>query len=181
MHVGEIYRGRLPDPIITWVRRLFTAGAIGRDSLRLSLIGPSIESEILDIAVLRKLVVNGTIHYVPHRVPQEEARRVACQAERLPLLQPQSDTQVPAKHFEYIRIGRHVLANVRRDLPSERILELRGIRHRVIYTDDSPDEVDAKLIEFLRLTMDPIAPSHAFEERFDARSQARILAALEST
>ena len=178
VHVGEIYGGRHPGPILASVRRLLAAGVIGRDSLRLSLIGPSVESEIPEIAVLRELVANGTIQYVPHRVPQEEARRVACQADGLLLLQPQTDTQVPAKLFEYIRIGRPVLAYVRRNSPSERILALSGIRHRAVYTDDGPKEVDAKLLEFLALPTDPVPPSAEFEEQFDARHHARSLASI---
>ena len=178
VHVGELYAGRHPGPILASMQRLVARGALAPDSLRLSLIGPSSDAAIPDIDLLRQLARAGMVEYVPSQIPQDQARLVACQADALLLLQPQSGLHLPAKIFEYIRIGRPVLALVRRDSPSEHILSRCGIVHRAIYPDDPPEEVDWKMIEFLALPSDPVAPNNWFVEQFDAYRQTETLASI---
>lgn len=178
VHVGEMYAGRHPGPVLDSIDRLITRGAIARGSLQLSLIGPSTDEAIPNIDVLRRLVASGVVEYVPTLVPREKARLIACEADALLLLQPQSDIQVPAKLFEYIRIGRPVLAYIRRDSPADQILSRSGIPHRSIYPEDPPQEVDAKMLEFLALPSDPISPSDWFVGKFNARRQVQTLSAI---
>ena len=178
VHVGELYAGRHPGPILVSMQRLVARGTLLPDSLRLSLIGSSSDAEIPDIDVLRQLARAGIVEYVPSQIPKDQARLVACQADALLLLQPQSGLHLPAKIFEYIRIGRPVLALVRRDSPSEHILSRCGIVYRAIYPDDPPEEVDRKIIEFLALPSDPIAPNKWFIEQFDALRQTETLSSI---
>lgn len=178
VHVGELYTGRHPGPLLSSARRLIASGALAPGRMRFAFIGPAVEDEIPDLETLRELAAAGIVDYRPGRVPQAEARRHACEADGLVLLQPQSDTQVPAKLFEYVRIGRPVLAYLRRDSPSERILALSGTPHVAVYTDDGPAEVDAKLLAFLDLPSGSVEPSEAFARQFNARDQAQALARL---
>ena len=178
VHVGELYRGRHPGLILDSLNRLITRGALVPGSLRLSLIGPSSDDTIPNIDVLRRLAEAGVVEYVPSLMPQEKARLIACQADALLLLQPQSDVQIPAKLFEYIRIGRPVLAFIRRGSPTEDILDRSGIPHRSIYPNDSPEEIDAKLLAFLALRSDSVSPSQWFVEQFNARRQTQMLSAI---
>ena len=178
VHVGELYGGRHPGPILDSIQRLVARGALSPGSLRLSLIGPSSDAAIPNIDVLRQLAEDGVVEYVPSLIPRDEARLIARQADALVLLQPQSDVQVPAKLFEYIRIGRPILAFIRRNSPAEHILSRSGIPHRLIYPNDSPEKVDSEVLEFLQLPSNPVGPSNWFAEQFDARRQAEALAAI---
>jgi glycosyltransferase involved in cell wall biosynthesis len=178
VHVGELYGGRHPGPILDSIQRLTACGALAPGSLRLSLIGPSSDAAIPNIDVLRRLVNAGIVEYVPLRIPQNEARLIARQADALLLLQPHTNVHVPAKLFEYIRIGRPVLAFVKRDSPTERILSRCGIVYRSIYPDDPPEEVDIKMLEFLALPSDPVSPNKWFDEQFNARRQTQTLSSI---
>jgi glycosyltransferase involved in cell wall biosynthesis len=178
VHVGNIYGGRNPGLILDSIQRLMCCGAVTRDKVRLSLIGTSSDSDIPDIGVLRQLVQDGVVEYVPARIPQDKARLIACQADALVLLHSQSDVTLPAKLFDYIRIGRPVLAYITRNGPAGEMLERSGIRYRSIFPEDSPLEVDAKMMEFLALPSDPVVPSSWFLENFNGRLQTQSLAAI---
>ena len=178
VHVGEMYSGRHPGSILDSIQRLTTGGALASGSLRLSLIGPSSDADIPNIDVLRRLEKSGIVEYVPSQIPQDKARLIARQADALLLLQPHTDHHVPAKLFEYIRIGRPILAFVVRGSPTERILSRCGIVYRSIYPDDPPEEVDLKMMEFLALPSDHVSPSEWFDEQFNARRQTQTLSSI---
>jgi hypothetical protein len=178
VHVGELYGGRQPGPILDSIQRLIACGRIAPGSLRLSLIGPSNDAVIPNIEVLRRLTECGVVEYLPTLVPRDTARRIASEADALLLLQPQSDIQVPAKLFEYVRIGRPVLAYIKRNSPAHRVLQSSGVRFRAVFPGDEPQVVDAKMLEFLALPSDPVRPSDWFDEQFNARQQTRSLSAI---
>lgn len=175
VHVGWLYAGRHPNLILDSIERLINSGRLAPGSLRLSLLGPTTDNAIPNMDVLFRLAEAGVVEYMPTLIPQHMARIVACEADGLLLLQPQSELQVPAKLFEYIRIGRPVLAFVRRSSPSDDILGRSGIPYRSIYPEDPPQEIDAKMLEFLALPSDPISPSPWFAEQFNARRQTQML------
>jgi hypothetical protein len=176
VHTGELYGGRHPGPILDSMLRLAASGLVSADRMRLLLIGPSSDDAVSDSGVLKQLIERGLVEHVPSRIPQPEARLIARQADALLLLQPHTDVQVPAKLFEYVRIGRPVLAFVQRDSPSERILLGSGIVYRSIYPDDRPEQVDRTMLEFMALPNEPVSPSAWFDEQFNSRSQVRVLA-----
>jgi hypothetical protein len=175
VHTGELYGGRHPGPILDSMLRLAASGLVSADRMRLSLIGSS-DDGFSGSGVLKQLIERGLVQHVPSRIPQLEARLIARQSDALLLLQPQTDVQVPAKLFEYVRIGRPVLAFVQRDSPSERILLGSGIVYRSIYPDDPPEQVDRTMLEFMALPNEPVSPSAWFDGQFNSRSQVRVLA-----
>ncbi len=73
------------------------------------------------------------------QVPRSNAQRLLEEADALLLVQPQSDVQVPGKLFEYICIGRPILALVPRASAIEHILRNSGIPHVCVYGDDERD------------------------------------------
>lgn len=87
-------------------------------------------------------------------------------------------TQVPAKLFEYLRIGRPILTFTCRDSPSERILAESGVQYTCIYRDTPPDEIDRKVLATLSMPTQPSATSSWFQTYFDARVQTKTLATL---
>jgi glycosyltransferase involved in cell wall biosynthesis len=178
VHVGELYAGRHPGPILDSLHRLITRGALAPESLRLSLVGPSADGVIPNVDVLERLVAWGVVEYVPRLVPRDQARLMASEADGSLLLQPQSDVQVPGKIFDLVRIGRPILAFIRRGSPAAHILGGSGIPYRALYPDDGPDEVDLKMLDFLALASEPVSPSPWFTEHFNARRQAQALSAI---
>ena len=174
-HVGELYGGGHPGPILDSIQRLCNRNELKTSNFRLSLIGLSSDDVFPDIRVLHDLVNSGIVEYVPKHIPSDEARSIASRANGLLLLQPQSDVQVPAKLFEYIRIGRPILAYIKRNSPSDRILLNSGIPYRTIYPDDTPDAIDAKLLEFICLPSHPVRANDWFFDNFNARNQAHAL------
>jgi hypothetical protein len=109
-------------------------------------------------------------------VPRSQAQRLMEEADGLLLVQPQSDTQVPGKLFEYICIGRPILALVPRSSGVEQILQKASTPNVCIYGDEPGDMVDGKLLEFLRLPNAATAPSEWFQSSFDASQQTAALA-----
>ncbi len=131
----------------------------------------------LDAALYTEAEREGWLELRPS-VPKAEAQQLMEEADSLLLVQPQTDIQVPGKLFEYICIGRPILALVPRSSAVEHILEQSGIPHVCIYGDDEPATADQKMLEFLRFPNQPVRYSAWFEQNFNADSQARQLAAI---
>ncbi len=86
---------------------------------------------------------------------------------------------VPAKLFEYIQIGRPILATTARNSPSDRILKKSGIPHMTLEADACEERVDSSLLEFLQLPSDPVTePNTWFQDNFDGRRQTATLAGI---
>lgn len=178
-HLGSLYGGRDPGILLDALERLLARGAIDPACFRVSLIGPSVDSAISNPGAMRRLMHLGAVEHSPSLIPQREARRIALEADALLVLQPQSDLQVPGKLFEYIRIGRPILALIQRDSPADRILRASRIPHRALYPDDPPAQIDAKLLDFIQqLPNEAVRPSEWFDQQFNAERQTQTLSAL---
>ncbi len=174
-HVGTIYGGRHPAMLIDCFDRLHV------DKVRLAQVGSVDASEMPNRARFEQLVREGRIELSGERLPRAEALRATAEADLLLVLDLNSSgesTQVPAKIFDYVRVGRPILLFTNRNSPTEEIIRKCGIPHRIVYRDDSPDRVDAQVREFLLLPSDPSPPSEWFLERFDGARQAHELAKL---
>jgi hypothetical protein len=109
-------------------------------------------------------------------VPVLRARELALESDGLLLIQPQSAVQVPGKLFEYLRMGRPILAYVIRDSPIERILRQTSVPFECIYPEHSPEEIDQRILSFMaKLDPAPASPGPWFEETFEASRQTKFL------
>jgi glycosyltransferase involved in cell wall biosynthesis len=180
-HAGEIYGDRHPGLVLASVARLTAQGSIQPDRLRIQLVGPVAQEALPDAALVEGLTRCGCLELKPAAVPRAEAQRLTAEAYQLLLLDVLSGSaglQVPGKIFDYIRIGRPVLASTTRGSPAERILEQSGIPHGCIYPDLGEPEIDRRVLEFLKLPSTPVAPSAWFQSQFDAARQAEALSDL---
>jgi len=170
-HVGSIYGDRYPEMLLKSVERLIAAGRSNPDTFRIDLIGPGQFPEGMRSVPW--------LHCLPKQVPKSEANRLLMEADSLLLLDVTTSgtgLQVPAKIFDYIRIGRPVLACTLRGSPVDRILTQSGIPYVGLYAGDPPDEIDCRVERFLTLPNTPLASSEWFRQNFNGRLQAEALA-----
>jgi hypothetical protein len=131
-----------------------------------------------DETLHERAIAQGWLEMTRRPIPREQAMQLTAQADGLVLLQPQSAVQVPAKLFEYVRIGRPILALAPPNSSIEWILNNSGIPYVCIHDEDPPAVADEKLLRFLALPNTPVKANRWFEENFDARKQTQQLAEL---
>jgi hypothetical protein len=174
-HVGALYGGRTPVPILQAWGRLRNREHLPVREWELSLIGPC-DVNPQDREAIARAEAQGWLTLRNQKIPKAEAVRLIQECDGLLLIQPQSSIQVPAKLFEYIAIGRPILALAPRNSSVEWVLERCGIPHVMVYLDDTPDIVDRKLIGYLELPRDPVEPSSWYQENFNGKYQTKQLA-----
>lgn len=180
-HVGFIYGQNHPGLLLKALSRLFRTGAITPDRLRVRFVGGAPSDCMQDSEDLRALTAAGMIEESSTRVPVEEAGRIRATADYLLVLDDIAGTtalRTPSKVFDYIRIGRPILASTTMGSPVERILASSGVSHVCLYPTLDDDELARRVLKFLSLPKDPVQPSELFQSTYDARRQASALAAL---
>jgi glycosyltransferase involved in cell wall biosynthesis len=175
VHAGALYHGRNPNVIIESLARLRATGTLEATSARILLVGWIDAKAGVDQALYNQAQRDGWLELRPS-VPRNEAQRLMEEADGLLLVQPQSNVQVPGKLFEYICIGKPILALVPRSSGVEQILQKASTPNVCIYGDEPRDGVDMKLLEFLRMPNTATEPNEWFQSNFNARNQTKELA-----
>jgi hypothetical protein len=180
-HVGTIYPGRRPDKLFESLDRLTQNGDLRPRSMTLELIGLSNLAGFNQPGAIDRLIAGGWLRVGSAYIPRAEALRAAEEADALLLLDiapGNAKLQVPAKLFDYIRIGRPILAFTAAGSPVEYILSRSGIDHVIIHNESQPSEVDAGILRFTELEPSEKRASEWFFENFNARSLVGSLARL---
>jgi glycosyltransferase involved in cell wall biosynthesis len=110
LHPGTIYLdGRNPEAFFRAIARLKSEGRVAAASLRVDLRGCGPSEGALK-GVVSRLGIGDIVHFLPP-VPYHESLQDASDADALLLLQAAiNNVQIPAKAYEYIRLGRPILA-----------------------------------------------------------------------
>jgi len=174
-HVGELYEGRDITPLLLSIGRLVDSGRLSPREIQIQLVGPARSTSLPDSTFMSAARERGWLKLVPRQVPQSEAQRIGQTSDGLLLVQPHSTLQVPGKLFEYIQIGRPVLAFIPSGSPVERILERSGIAYQCAYASDSPEIFDESVLKFFKLQLVTKKPSAWFEAEFNTQSHAQKL------
>jgi glycosyltransferase involved in cell wall biosynthesis len=181
-HVGAVYGGRLPNDMFEAMYELAVAGRLAPRDLTVEFLGASNFDRARRPECLAWLREHGYVRIMNQQVPRAQALRYAGQADLQLLLdvtEPYNTRlQLPSKIFDYLRIGRPVLAFTAEDSPAERVLAQSGIVHQVIYNRQPLERVMDGLQKFLRLPRDVRQPAPALLEQYDARRIAATAAAL---
>jgi glycosyltransferase involved in cell wall biosynthesis len=181
-HVGNIYGGRDAGILLASLERLVGSGAVNPARFRVRLVGLLDEQTVpVGRPPFRTLVEKGCLEYANRLVPQAQAKREMAEADYLLLIDTNAHNtglQVPAKLFDYIRVGRPILALTTQNSPAEQILARSGIPHRCIYSDSSPAQADAQLRDFLQVPSEARVASRWFWNHFDGATQAGTLSSL---
>ena len=176
-HVGELYGGRSATPILTSLRRLIDAGRLDAETFQVRLSGPVVPGSLPDADFIAQAEREGWLKLETDRVPQKAAHQIIRTADALLLIQWETASlQVPGKLYEYLQIGRPILAYVPRVSPVERILEKSGVPYRCVYTSLQAPEMDEAVLDFFQLRAPDTAPNAWFESEFGAPQQAAKLA-----
>jgi glycosyltransferase involved in cell wall biosynthesis len=109
LHSGVIYpEERDPLPLLRALARLNREGRLTAGTLRLELRAPGHEAQYA--AIIQGLGLAGVVEILP-AIPHRQALLDCAGASALLLLQgPSCNAQIPAKTYEYLRLGRPILA-----------------------------------------------------------------------
>jgi hypothetical protein len=177
-HVGELYEGRTAAPLIEATARLVAQGHLAPESFQIQLIGPAAPACLPNQSLMQEAEAKGWLRIMGQQIPRSEAQRITQTSDGLLLIQPQSTIQVPGKLFDYLQIGRPILALVPPQSSVERLLSSSGVPYRVIHSNAGTEASQDALLEYFKLPADPAKPSPWFEETFNGRTQAATLAKL---
>jgi hypothetical protein len=180
-HIGSFYGGRSPVIPLASFLRLVRRGALNPSSFRFRLVG-ALSPVIADnhSELFRELTSLGCLEIQPV-VPRQQALDALMESDSLLLADNNYASighTVPAKLFEYIRVGRPVLALTVKDSPVERILGMSGVPFVTLSPGMDDQLIDARMIQFLSLPTGPVDLSEQFLSEFNGRNQARTLAGL---
>jgi hypothetical protein len=180
VHLGGMYAGRSPHRLLASLERLIQAGRVDPNALRLRLVGSSDRDAVpLDRPPASTLVALGCLDCQNSAVPRPDAHRIMAESDYLLILEaPDNTTTVPGKLFEYIPVGRPILALTAENSPVDRILSQSGLRHACLYPGETESTTDRKVIEFLEFDSGAVTPSAWFRNEFDSSQQVLNLAAL---
>jgi glycosyltransferase involved in cell wall biosynthesis len=181
-HVGGAFNGREPNQILRSIDRLIANSLLNPAHILVRMVGylePAIVEK--DPSLFTRLRENGCLEYGANEVPRRQALQFLVDSDYLLLLDGNNlgiGYAVPAKFFEYVRAGRPILTNTGPNSPLDRILPKCGLRYGIIYPDDSAEQTDRKMLDFLALPPEPLSPSRWFLDTFDGRRHAGMLASI---
>jgi glycosyltransferase involved in cell wall biosynthesis len=181
-HIGTLYGGRTPLCVLESLRRLALVGTVDPAHLRLKFVG-DFEGEAWTASerVLNEIGKIFRVECKNRRVPRAEALREMAEADFLLLADNNTANigyTVPAKLFEYLQVGRPILAITSAESPVDRILRQSGVPYASIQPDLEPAEIDRRVLSLLRLPSMPVQPNLWFQETFNGRKQTEYLAGL---
>lgn len=173
VHAGSLYGGRNANQLVEALRRV--SKQPGTPAVRLKLVGDTGAESGVDQQSYQQAVAEGWLEFVPQRVPRPVAQQMAGEADGLVLIQPGKITVV-AKLYDYICIGRPILAIAYPDSAMNGVLKKSGIPFVLLPPDADADTMDRKIIEYLSLPSEPTQPSAWFREQFDVTRHVQQLA-----
>jgi hypothetical protein len=129
--------------------------------------------------LFQELQASGALECIPQHLPRPEALEILSRSDYLLLLDNNAHNvghTVPAKLFEYVRIGRPILVVTERQSPVERLLERSGVPFVALSNGASAEAADDALLRLLAMPPEPAPLSEDFQRAFDRRKQAGALA-----
>lgn len=177
LHSGLLYpKGRNPVPFFSALARMKAAGAIGCDTVRVILRASG--SEDIYAREINRLRLGDIVSLAP-AISNREALIEQTRADGLLLFQGEVfDRQIPAKAYEYLRIGRPIFALVGEHGDTANLLRETGGAELVPLDDTAA--IERRLREFItalqagsaaRVSRDTIA-------RYSRKEGAAVLAGL---
>jgi glycosyltransferase involved in cell wall biosynthesis len=177
-HVGELYEGRPIAALLYSIGRLIDNGRLNPAAIQIQQVGPVRAGCLPDPEFTTAAEFAGWLKVVPLQLPQADAQKISRESDGLLLVQPHSTIQVPGKLFEYIQIGRPVLAFILPDSPIERILLESATPFQAVYASSAPETMDDAVAGFFALNPATVPPNDWFINNFDGQKHAGQLYSL---
>jgi hypothetical protein len=146
LHSGVLYRdGRDPIPFLTALARLKANGSVDAGNLKVVLRASG--SKAIYAGEIQRLGIADLVDLAP-RISNREALAEQAHADGMLLFQgSQYDRQIPAKVYEYLRIGRPIFALVGEQGETAALLRETGGSEQVAL--DDVDAIETRLAGFL--------------------------------
>lgn len=146
VHAGVLYPdGRNPSSLFDAIASLKEAGALSSRDLRVTLRASGSEGRYK--TALQRLGISDVVELAPY-LPYKEALAEQARADGLLLFQgPEFDQQIPAKLYEYMRIGRPIFAMVGAHGDTAELL--RGLCSSVMAPIDDARLIKERLVQFI--------------------------------
>lgn len=177
LHSGLLYpEGRNPAPFLAALARLVAAGDTDASAVRVILRASGSEQRYAE--EISRLGLETIVSLGP-RISGRDALIEQAQADGLLLFQgPQYDHQIPAKVYEYLRIGRPIFALVGEHGDTAALLQNTGGAE--IVPIDEVSTIQARLHAFIGALRERTAPrvQSSVAEQFSRRAQTAKLADL---
>jgi hypothetical protein len=183
LHAGVVYVPRWPVWLAASLDRLIARGVVDPKTVRIRLVG-TIQNidEFRAIPAVSRLLQMGCLEADGQLVSRQQATAEVASSDYLLLLDianlDNAGYAVPAKIFDYVLMGRPILASTPRRSPVTEILTNSGLPHALVHPDESDEEIDRKVMTFLQLPTEPSTPSDWFLSRFDGNRQVEMLAGI---
>jgi hypothetical protein len=178
VHSGVLYpSGRNPIPFFNALARLKDSGHLTAQEIRITLRASGAESQYG--AEVQRFGLDGIVSLAPS-VAYHDALAEQAQADALLLFQgSQFDQQIPAKVYEYLRIGRPIFALVGEHGDTAALLRETG--GALLVTSDDVLDIERNLLGFIRNVRSGHAPTSGrkvaapYSRQAGAASLARLL------
>lgn len=175
VHSGLVYpQERDPLPFLRALARLHQEGKISAETLRVVFRAPGFEETYN--TEIGKLGLTEIVHVLP-RIPYNQALEECAHADALLVMQAANcDHQIPAKAYEYLRIGRPILALTTQAGDTAALLnETAGATIADLADEEQIASVLPSFLDEVRCgTHSPATPDRV--RRYDRRNQAKVLA-----
>lgn len=173
LHAGTLYGARNPLPVIQALARAVGRGSVDRTHFRLRFLGATALSMDLP-AECRRLGIGDIVEFVP-RVTRLESLREMKSASALLLVQVGTTVSVPGKAYEYLAVGRPVLA-LSEEGETADLVRASGLGV-VVHPVDPIERIETAILEVIALASGGRGPAspELFDGRVHARTTVRIL------
>jgi hypothetical protein len=148
VHAGSLYAdGRDPVPFMTALTHLKDSGVISTDSIRVVLRASGFDA--IYRHHIARLGLTGIVSMAP-QIPNPEALREQAEADGLLLFQGACfNHQIPAKVYDYLRVGRPIFALL--DERGDTAALLRRTGGAMLAPIEDVESIQDRLTQFLRL------------------------------
>lgn len=178
LHAGSLYNYQYVEILLRALRGLAERSRLDAASFQFQLIG-SVPDSVTALEDFQFLAARQLADNAGHHLPQAEAHQRMRDSNFLLLVdyyKAGGSLQLPAKIFDYLPVGRPILAITTPGAPMHRVLELSGLPHVALYPSDDNGIAMEKIERMLAMPPGPYPLNDAYLQEFDGRAQTAALA-----
>ncbi|GAB4334060.1 MAG: glycosyltransferase family 4 protein [Calditrichia bacterium] len=145
VHTGTLYRLRNPEPLMRTVARMLQNGRLKKDFFEFHFVG-TITGELEHLPALVQELDLQDVFKFSLPVSYQESLQIQMAADILLLLQPGTILQLPGKFYDYVGMGKPILAIGE---PNSAVSQMVDDRFGCFASVHSPEQIETALFTFL--------------------------------